>query len=98
MKELFQKIALKNIINFLKTVGLLLKNIDCYQHLRPSNLYKQKALTFIYTHTYISEFNTQWPLRGQFAIKPNHHQPKHLHLQIIYIVYVCEKAPALNNL
>ena len=25
MKELFKKIALKNIINFLKTIGLLLK-------------------------------------------------------------------------
>ena len=43
---------------------------------------------YIHTHTYISEFNTQWPLRGQFAIKPNQHQPKHLHLQIIYIIYV----------
>ena len=35
-----------------------IKDKDCYEHLRPSSLYKQKALTFIYTHTYISEFNT----------------------------------------
>ena len=54
-------------------------------------------MTFIYTHTYISEFNTQWPLRGQFAIKPNHRQPRHLHLQIIYIIYV-EKGSGINSL
>ena len=51
-------------------------------------VYTNKKLWHLYIHTYILEFNTQWPLRGQFAIKPNHHQSKHLLLQIIYIIYM----------
>ena len=59
MKELFFKNCSRKHNQLLKNNWPPIKDIDSYQHLRPSSLYKQKAFTFIYTHTYISEFNTQ---------------------------------------
>ena len=46
MKELFFKIALKNIINFLKTIGLLLKIYTMLPTPSTIKFNKQKALTY----------------------------------------------------
>ena len=95
MNKLFFKNCSQKQNQLLKNNWPLIRYRWCYQHVRSSSLYKQQVLTFIYTHICISKFNTQWPLRGQFAITPNHHLPENLHLQIIY---KCKKALVLNNI
>ena len=90
IKELFFKNCSQKHNQLLKNNWPPTKDIDYVTNTFDNQVYTNKKLwhSYIHTHTYISEFNIQWPLRGQFAIKPNHHQPKHLHLQIIYILYV----------